>query len=393
MKNILITYLLLCSYTLKGQYGDYLIGSKSGFAFSLNEEGNGSSFVLDFQKHFGLGVYGVLHFGQGHMTRGQYFSSQDQSHSDMFQADVMRQYNNYGLGIRKVLALTAYDNLSISFTGIKTYQRVMNWQLSETESGAVDLRNSQEQYGQRNDLSFIVSLNYLRKVRDYFQLGIYVDYHSNPKLYNIGLRSAISLNKKNKEKVVQKSSQVEEFKNALSYRLSAFGGDGTDMLLQYDIEYSKLIWSIIDGYLKFSTGKKHSPDFIYNFASLPDDDLKIYDDLFLTTDHEGERIWLNPIHSTSYGAGLKFRVNKDGRSVLSLATGVVYYRANIVELNSVGTDVEEWRESFRQYAIVMPEFAAYYDFNITDKIYLGVKSSLALNRFNFGVGIHGGIRF
>jgi len=383
--------LLVCASQVVAQYDNYIFGSKVGAVLSLNDEGTGTGFGVNFEKHLGLGIYGSLSYSQGHMTRGVYLEYDNVEENRIFQAENMRQYSSFGIGLKKVLRLSPRDDVSLSFTGMQISQRIMSWELADN-SGQTPfyLDRSQERYGKRNDLGFMVSLNYLHEISTNVDLGFYVDYLSNPKLVNIGLKSLMVIGWQSDE---NKPDREEDSDNSLSCRLNVFGGDGTDLVLQYELEYNRKLKGFLSLYAKFSTAQKHRDNDVYKLSSLREDEVEKYNGLFIHEESEEDLLWLTPIHNTSYGLGLRAVVNTDLRSELSLGAGLVYYQASIVGPRGKGSRTENWQEDFVQYKSILPEFSLYYDYMLTDKFFLGTKVSLALGRFNFGVGLHGGVKF
>lgn len=392
MKKLNIFIILMCTTQLVAQYENYIFGSKMGATISLDEEGNGSSFGVDFEKHLGLGLYGSLSYSQGYMTRGVYLDYDNLEGGRIFQAENMRQYSSYGVGLKKVLRLSPRNDVSLSFTGLQIFQRIVSWDLAEnTGERTIDLDRSQEQYGKRTDLGFLVSINFMHELSSNIDLGFYVDYLSHPKLVHVGLRSLMVIGK---QVDINKATREQELANFLSCRLNVFGGDGTDLLLKYELEYDRKIKNFLSFYAKFSSGQKHRDNDLFNLSdSLNEDEVEKYNELFIHEDSEESLLWMTPIHSRLFGLGLRAVVNGDLRSELSLAAGLVYYQASVVRGRSKGSKTESWQETFNHYSSILPEFSMHYNYLLTDTFFVGTKVSLALGRFNFGVGLHGGVKF
>lgn len=393
MKQIVHTLLaLLLCCSLYAQYDNVVVNGQLGVLTSLDELGSGSSVDISFQKHLKLGVYGIIGYQQGHMTLGDNYSITDFGPEYDFFPHKMYQFSSFGLGLKKVLQISPEDNIALTFTGLYVRQRNVDWELAFTGFGTADLSLSQEQYTRRTDLGFSVSIDYSHRVSDIFGIGLFADYLSRPRSMILGLQTQFYIN--NSDSANGSSSRLDAIlKNSLELRVNSLGGDGTDRIFQYDVEYNRTIWKTISAYAKFSTGQKSKGDGLASLDILSDDELELYKQEFLSQDHEGDPVWLSPLHNTSYGLGLRVVLNADGRSTLSLSGGAVYYKAEVVRLKSGGTMTESWQESFKQYKQVLPEVALYYDFDITQQFYIGTKVSLAFNRMNIGVGFHAGTRF
>lgn len=393
MNTLHIILALIFSIGLSAQYETYQIGTHAGYAISLEEENFGSSFSLDLQKHLTKGIYGLVHLGKGHFTKGQNYDSERLSSINNFLADNMRQYSLVGVGIRKSLLLTQKDQMSLSFTGLTVKQNVVEWAIGEDADGQVNLYDSQERYGQRRDFTYMVALDYTHNFTDYFSLGFYGSYHAKPNFVNIGLRSIVHINSKKENQTLEKPSQNFNRKNAMEIRFNRLGGDGTEPVMQYDIEYSRQLTKLVAIYGRFSTGQRNKSRLRTDLQTLSTEDLNTYNDLFLSESNDAGTIWISPTHSTSYAAGLKMGINKDGQSKLYIAAGVVHYRADVVDVSSEGSFIGAYHEDFFQYKNWLPEFSFYYDYNFNENYYLGMKASGALIRFNISVGVHGGVRF
>ncbi len=388
-RTICILLAIFLSCNLSGQYDDMVVNAKLGFQISLNELGNGSAVDISLQKHLALGVYGLIGYRQGHVTEGDFYSIPDFELVDEYFPNSMHQFSAFGLGLKKVLQISSDDNISLSFTGLYIRQKNINWELALTGDDMLDLFLSQERYTQRTDLGFSVAIDYSHRVSNNFGIGVFADYLSRPRSMVLGLQTQFYINQK--EKFENSKGRLDGLsKNGLELRINSIGGDGTDRIIQYDVEYNRTIWKSISAYAKFSTGQKSKGS---NLNILSDDELEIYRMDFLGQDHEGDPVWLSPIHSTSYGLGLRVVLNADGRSTLSLSGGALYYKADVVRLRSSGGMAESWQESFEQFKQILPELGLYYDFDITQQFYIGTKISLAFNRMNIGIGLHAGTRF
>lgn len=331
MKTISVFILLFNCLVLSGQYDDFLIGSEAGYALSLDEEGAGSSFGVDVQKHLTLGVYGVLSYKRGHMTIGQINQI-----DGMFYAENMRQYSTLGLGLRKVVFLSPKNEISLSFIVQNMVQRNVAWGLARHYF-------INERYSQRSDLTYTVSLDYTHRVTDHFSLGFYAGYYGKPNLVNVGIRTQIHLNKKSKDGTKKFVIQKKDNKNAFEFRFCYLGGKRMGYKNyrggvthrysrpQFDLEYSRPIWKFVSLYGKFSTAQKHKVDKWVDLSELSEEELSQYPEKFLADDNEAGIIWLTPNHSTSYGAGLKFKINAIGHSEVLLSAGLVYNKADVVE--------------------------------------------------------------
>jgi len=384
MKILNTICILLFSISLMGQYDNHNIGLKMGGAVSLEEEGIGSAFAISYQKHINKGIYGLVSYNQGNMTKGT-------DYPDRYLPDNMRQYSAVGLGIKKSLNLSYSDQLSLSFTGLYVTQRNVEWTLGNDTTGYYSLFGLEEKFSQKTDFSYLISLEYTHRFTDYFSLGLYTNYQAAPNLTNIGLTSLIHFNKPS-DNTSKKSSSQANSKNALEFRFSVLGGDGTESVNQFDLEYNRKLSKRFSLYGKFSTAQAHttkrSPLTILSTEAIEE-----FQQEYLADDNEGGNIWLTPIHNTSFGAGIKAAVNQDRKSVLSLGAGFVYYHADVVDLSSSGSELEFLNEGYRRFKSILPEVSAYYDYNFSDNFYVGVKSSLAFERFNIAVGLHTGVRF
>ena len=395
MKLLFTIISLLFTCITFSQDADFYIQTKYGYTFSLEEEGYGTSFGLSLHRHLTQGLYASISYHQGNTNNLQTFQPVTPGLEEFFHPSAMAQYNAIGIGLSKALVLSPTSSVSLSFSGIRTKNRKVIWDLEENIWGDLDFFSAQEKFSLNNVWGFVVSASYSHEIREYLSIGIYSEYQSSPNIINIGLNSQISLGVKPSE---QPSNKRQPPKSALEYRFSILGGDGTDQFVQFDLEYKRQVWKIFSIYGKFSSGQKQrASDVLLNANNIPEECQSSFQDQFLTADSEREIVWYNPIHSYSYGAGINALVRSSGKSYLSLAAGLVYDYTNLVYLSSArisaGNKLSFWEENFRPYRGLYPEFSFQYDYDISEIGYIGLKTSLALIRYNFAVGIHAGVRF
>ena len=387
MKTLYIFLLLALSTALNGQYADYLISTKSGVAIGSSETGSGGAYGLDIQRHITLGIYGIVSYETGHISKGQYFNGNGVTTDRTYQATTMRQYNVLGLGLRKEMKLSPKGSVGVALQAQSVSQSRVDWDLFVDEDG-VDLRQSQERYSKRSDLGIGLTLDYLHEINKFFNLGLYAGYQTKPEILTAGVRGTFRLGLDTENAKPNTSTS----KNWMEFRIGSLGGDGVSPVSNYTLEYGRQLTNRFSVYGKYSVGKGFS-DRNFSFDQYSGDDLIAFERAFLAADHEGENVILHPTQSTNLGGGIKFTFNTEGKSALSISGGASWYRADLVRFSSSGSKLEFYQETYSRYSEVLPEVGFHYDYSISDYFYIGGKIDFAFDRYNFGGGVHGGVRF
>ena len=389
MKAKLILMFVIICVQANAQYSNYNIGVKSGAVIGNESVGNGFSYGFDFQRHLFKGLYASLSYQTGHSEAGdQVVFNVDEIG---FHPTTMRQFSLFGLGIGKEMQISNNGSAKLSFEGLYISQRRVDWESSTGFNASTSVRDLNEMYGQRQDIGFNISLEYLHNINHLISLGIYGQYTSQPQLFGLGFRMVAHLRKD--PEVNSSSPRKNDIKNWIEIRRGLIAGDGTPIVGNFTLEYGRQLHRIISTYVKFSVGKGSDFPRSLDLNTLTEEEQEVFTNNFLTSDNEAGNIAFHPAQSYNLGAGAKVIINSDGKSIMSLSSGIGYYRGAVVRTSSGGSSLETYSENFRLFTDVTAEVGLHYDYNWTDNFYLGFKLDFATVRFNFGAGVHAGFRF
>lgn len=389
MKNFYLLIFLLTSMSLSAQEQKWAIGNEFGRVINLGKSAKGFQYGFDLQRHLTLGIHGVIGYGRTQLFDG--FNPQVEQ--DQVPRSIT-QFNNYSLGFKKTLKISKFGAIGIFLKGSWIQKTGSIWNPGPDNFGPYNLENLSGKYFKRNDLSYGINLEYIHRMGKNLSLGCYASYlsktgnSSDSELLSFGLRTAVTLGQPDN----YQSSKPSENKNWMEWTLGAYGGDGTPTIANFDFILGRKLYKSISIFGKFSIGQRtmDDPNIISN---LDEDQLRLYEDNKLLPGNEAGLIYLIPSQSSSYGLGLKVKINGEGRSALYVSGGANYFVGQFVKTSSSGSQFIFLSESFTQYKTILPEFGLHYDFDLTDSFYIGGKGTIALNRLNIGLGVHAGFRF
>jgi len=367
-----------------------LLGTTAGVALGSEKTGSGYAYSIDVQKHLGLDIYSVINYEAGQLSLGEtYYSGNSESSS--FQTSKLGQYSSIGLGLRKSIQLSPKGSLGLQFSALWVKQNRIDWDLFIDDLGKVDLFDSQERYSRKTDLGYYISWQYMHRLNSVLRMGIAAGYRSHPKLFSVGLRAMATLGKPSDNV----TSATESYhKNWLELRLGGLAGDGTNQVFNYTIVYGHKLRKKLSFYSKIAIGQGledgNEASIINN---LSEEEIAIYNRLFLAEDNEAGTIWLEPTQSVIFGVGTKYQINADGQSALSLSVGFSYYLADESRFVSSGSKVEELSEQYFRHKKFLPELGLHYDYRFSDLFFFGGFAGFAFNRLNIEVGVHTGVYF
>ena len=391
MKTLYTIIFLGLSTLLVGQYDNILVGNRTGIALGNATTGDGVFYTIDVQKHLGKGIYGILSYESGQLEEGMDYESESPGFVD-YQSDLMTQYRSVGLGLKKELRVSPEGRVGFAFSGLYFNQSRVEWDVFTDAFNNVILSDSQERYGRRNDFGYSLSVEYTVRINHFIRLGGFAGYVSEPSLFISGLRLSAVLGTKTVKETNASTPDIK--KNWIEVRFGSVGSDGVSPVPIYTLEYGRKLGKRFSGYAKYSMAKGFSDrDLNRILADFNDEDRVRFDNLFLIEDHEGAGEIFHPTLSRSISVGLRLALNRSDKSSLSVSGGLGWFTSEVVRLSSNGFTLDFYRESYVRFDEFLPEVGLHYDYLISEQFYLGGKVDLAFRRFNFGAGVHVGMRF